>query len=181
MTLLNKKSASRAGCAATSALILSACSVPFPVYSVSGQNIEAIRNSKANIHVGPFQGAQNSVVCRLQPISPEGNVTFAAYIRKAFADEVLIANPASKARTIEIGANLRNIDVNCGIFSAEWVIDLEVTVNNGPPIQVKTVRSFDGNYVGAVVANRAYQAFVPAVQQTVHDILTNPLVQASAK
>jgi hypothetical protein len=159
------------------AVLLSACSVPFPVYSISGENVGMIRTLPVNVQVGAFQGTQNSVSCRLQPIGPEGNATFAAYIQKALRDEVLIAGNAPRSRTVQITGTVKSVDVSCGIISASWTIDVDISVNGGPPVAIRTVKTFDGNYMGAVVATRAYQAFVPTIQQLVHDILSNPAVQ----
>jgi hypothetical protein len=161
------------------ALFLSACSVPFPVYSVSGENVGLVRNLPVNVQVGNFQGIQKEVTCRLQPIGPDGNATFATYIQKALRDEVLIAGNAPRAQTVQITGTVRNVDVSCGIITGSWTVEVDVSVNGGPPIPIKTVKTFDGNYVGGVVLMRAYQAFVPAIQQVVNEILSNPAVQGA--
>ncbi len=80
-----------------------------------------------------------------------------------------------------ITATLVDIDVSCGIIEADWTIDLDISVNGQPAQRVRTVRRFDGNYVGQVVAMRAYQAFVPTVQQVVADILALPSVRSAAR
>jgi hypothetical protein len=56
-----------------------------------------------------------------------------------------------------------------------------MTIGALPPFTVKTVRTFDGNYFGGVVLSHAYTAFVPAVQDLVNDVLTNPSFQAAAR
>lgn len=139
-----------------------------------------IRTLPVNVQVGNFQGTQKEVSCRLQPIGPEGNATFATYIQKALRDEVLIAGNTPRPQTVQITGTVRNIDVSCGIITGSWTIEVDISVNSGPPVPVKTVKTFDGNYLGAVVATRAYQAFVPSIQQLVHDILSNPAVQGAA-
>lgn len=161
------------------ALLLSGCSVPFPVYSVSGENVGLIRTLPVNIQVGEFLGSQKEVTCRLQPIGPEGNATFASYIQKALRDEVLIAGNSPRSRTVQITGTVKSVDVSCGIITASWTIDVDISVNGGPPVTIRTVKTFDGNYVGAVVATRAYQAFVPTIQQLVNEILSNPAVQSA--
>ncbi|CAN5657071.1 hypothetical protein BH10PSE6_BH10PSE6_47030 [soil metagenome] len=161
------------------ALVLSGCSVPFPVYSVSGENVGLIRTLPVNVQVGEFRGSQKEVSCRLQPIGPEGNATFASYIQKALRDEVLIAGNTPRSRTVQITGTVKSVDVSCGIITASWTIDVDISVNGGQPVPIRTVRTFDGNYVGGVVATRAYQAFVPTIQQLVNEILSNPAVQSA--
>jgi hypothetical protein len=163
------------------ACLVSGCSVPFPVYSVSGRNVATIRSSPNTIKLGQFSGEQKSVSCRLQPIGPEGGGTFASYIRNAFKDEMIIAGVTPPETAMELNGTLKDIDVDCGIISAAWVIEMEMTIGALPPFTVKTVRAFDGNYFGGVVLSRAYTAFVPAVQDLVNDVLTNPSFQAAAR
>lgn len=159
---------------------VSACSVPAPVYSVSAPNVQAIRALPATIRLGQITGSQTSVSCRLQLIAPENDTTFASYIRKAFEDELVVANAPPHDKVVELSGSLKNVDVDCGIINGDWTINIAVSVNNQPPVVIKTVRQFDGNYFGAIVTRRAHAAFVPSVQQLIGDILTNPAMQAAA-
>jgi hypothetical protein len=160
---------------------VSGCSIPFPVYSVSGRNVGTIRTIPNTIKLGQFSGEQKSVWCRLQPISPEGGVTFASYIKNAFNDEIIIAGVTPTQGSIELNGTLRDIDVDCGMGSASWVIEMEFTLGAQPPFTVRTSRAFEGSFAGAVVGARAYQAFVPTVQDLVNDVLMNPAFQAAAR
>lgn len=76
---------------------------------------------------------------------------------------------------------LKSIDVFCGILSASWTIELQVQVDDRPAFAVKTVREFDGNYLGGVVLTRAYQAFIPAVQAAISAVLTHAEVQSALR
>jgi len=159
---------------------LSGCSMPFPVYSVSGKNVASLRSMSKPIKLGQFAGDQKSVSCRLQPISPEDGSTFASYIRNAFNEEMIIAGVNAGDGAPELRGTLKNIDVDCGIISASWIIEMEFSVGDRAPFTVKTVREFDGNYFGQVVFSRAYTAFVPSVQAFVNDALNHPSLQAAA-
>lgn len=159
---------------------MSGCAIPFPVYSVSGRNVATIRSMPNNIKIGHFTGDQKSVSCRLQAIAPEGDETFASYIRNAFEDEMIIAGITPSEEAWELTGTLKDVDVDCGIISGSWVIEMEMSVDDQPPFMVKTVHEFAGNYFGAVVYGRAYAAFVPAVQDFVNDVLTHSTIQAVA-
>ena len=159
---------------------LSGCAVPFPVYSVSGKNVAAFRSIPQTIKLGQFTGDQRSVSCRLQPISPEGGGTFASYIRNAFDEEMIIAERRPReGEVVELTGTLKNINVDCGIISASWTIEMEFSVGGRPPFTVRTVHTFDGNYFGGVVLTRAYTAFVPSVQEFVNAVLNNPSFRAA--
>lgn len=157
---------------------LTACAVPFPVYTVSSSNVTSIRATKNTVELSEFTGSQTSVSCRLQPISPEGGRTFAQYIRNAFNDELVIAGQKPELAKSKLTLQLKNIDVDCAIGQASWMLEADVTVGSQKPFSIKTVRNFDGNLAGAIVVNRAYQAFVPSVQQLITDIMAHPSFRA---
>lgn len=167
-------------CLALITCIISACTVPFPVYSVAGKNVESIRAVPATIKVGNFAGNQTSVSCRLQPLGPENNETYASFIRNAFNNELIISGGVPHNTTIELNGTLKKIEVDCGIVSGSWTIEMELSINNQPPFTVKTVRKFDGNYSGEIVLKRATGTFVPAVQQFLNEVLNSPSVQTAA-
>jgi hypothetical protein len=162
-------------------LATSGCTAPFPVYSISAQNVETVRTFPFSIRTGSFAGDQKTVSCRLQPIGPESGETFAAYIKKALDSEMIIAGSNARSRPIEISSTVKEIDVDCGIISASWIIESIIRVNGGTPYTVRTVRPFDGNYIGGVVLGRAYTAFVPSIQQHINDILNSEPIKAAAR
>ncbi len=133
----------------------------------------SIRAAQNTVELDQFAGQQTTVSCRLQPISPEGGRTFAQYIKNAFNDELVIAGQKPGLPKSKVSVQLKSIDVDCAIGQASWIIEADVTVGSQKPYSIKTVRNFDGNFAGVVVANRAYQAFVPSVQQFIADIMSN--------
>ena len=160
-------------------LLVSGCSsVPFPTYAVSGSNVSTIRSIPAAISVGEFSGSQGRVSCRAQRIEPEGGATFGAFIQDAFNNEVLIAGEASGPK-MEIRGLMREVAVACGISEGSWTIEAEISINNGPPFTARTVRNFEGSFAGVIVYQRAFQAFVPAVQDFVSYVLNSPQVRAA--
>lgn len=163
----------------TTLFFLQGCAVPFPVYTISSKNITTIRSTPKTIKLGDFQGNQKSVSCRLQPISPENGNTFAQYIHDAFQDELIIADPATNS-DLTLTAKVLDIDVDCAMGTASWEVSMEVTVGNEPPFVVKTIRTFDGNFLGGVVLTRAYQAFTPTVQDVITNILIHPSFKAAS-
>lgn len=166
--------------ASTAALsVLAACAVPFPVYTVSSGNIATLRSSERSLELGTFSGDAASVSCRLQQIQPEGGKTFAQYVRAAFNDELIIAGNQSTKSKIPINVKLVNIDVSCNAADSRWEIDLEVTLPGRSPFIVKTLRRFDYNFLGSVMLPRAYQAFVPTVQEAVANVLAHPEVRSA--
>ena len=161
--------------------LLMGCAVPFPVYAPSTKNVLALRSAPKSVQLGSFSGDQRSVSCRLQPITPDGNRSFAQYIRDALSDELVIANPPASLKPVQLSIALTSIEVYCGILSASWTIELQVSVDGRAAYAVKTVREFDGNYMAGVVLPRAYQAFIPAVQDAIAAVLAHTEVQAAMR
>ena len=155
-------------------LLLVGCAVPFPVYTVSTTNITSIRASQRSVEVADFSGTQTSVSCRTQPISPEGGRTFAQYIRGAFNDEIIIAGVKPGTAKSRVSLALKNIDVDCAIGTGSWIFEVTVTIDGQRSYDVRTVRTFEGSFAGAIVGQRAYQAFVPSVQQLITDVMAHP-------
>lgn len=156
---------------------LAACAVPFPVYTVSSGNVATLRSSERSIELGTFTGNTASVSCRLQQIQPEGGKTFSQYIRAAFKDELIIAGNSSTKPKIPLNVKLVYIDVSCNSTDSRWEIDVEVTLPGQEPFTVKTLRRFDYNFIGGVILPRAYQAFVPTVQEVVSNVLDHPEIR----
>ena len=148
--------------ALTSFAGLTACAVPFPVYTVSSGNVATLRSSERSIELGTFTGGTTYVSCRLNQIQPEGGKTFAQYIRSAFNDELIIAGNTSVKPRVPLNVKLIYIDVSCNSTDSRWEIDLEVTLPGRDPFTVKTLRRFDYNFLGGVMLPRAYQAVHPA-------------------
>ena len=163
--------------ALASVAALTACAVPFPVYTVSSSNITAIRSGERPLELGSFSGDTTSVSCRVQQISPEGGKTFAQYIRSAFNDELVIAANTSTKPRVPLSIKLTYIDVSCNAIDSRWEIDLEVSVPGQDAFTVKTLRRFDYNFLGGVMLPRAYQAFVPTVQEAITNVLAHPTVK----
>ena len=167
----------RAFAATVAVAALTACAVPFPVYTVSSGNISTLRSSERSIELGSFIGDTGSISCRLQQIQPEGGKTFAQYIRAAFNDELVIAGNLSTKPKIPLNVKLTYIDVSCNSIDSRWEIDLEVTLPGRDPFIVKTLRRFEYNFLGGVMLPRAYQAFVPTVQEAVANVLAHPEIR----
>lgn len=157
---------------------LTGCAVPFPTYSASGDNITSLRSVNKRFGLGEFSGAQSNVSCRLQSIGPEGGRTFAQYIRSAWNDELVVAGAGGSGAKSKVLLTLKSVEVDCGVGAASWVFDVDVAVNGQAPFRVRTQRGFDGNLLGTIVLQRAYQAYVPSVQQLIADIVAHPKFKA---
>jgi hypothetical protein len=158
--------------------MLVGCAVPFPVYTVSSTNITTIRQAKSGLELEAFTGDYDRVSCRAQGISPEGGKSFARYIRDAINDEIIIAESSPRAKKARLALELKNIDVDCAIGTGAWIFEVIVQVGSQAPFSLTSRRAFEGSFAGALVYQRAYQAFVPSVQQLISEIMAHPSFRA---
>ena len=160
---------------------LAACDVP-PAETVPARNVELIRALPATLRLAPFPPSAKSVDCAGTPITLSGVPDFAAAVRATLSQAIVAAQDgATRPRTLDLQARLRDITADCGAYSASWTIALDVTINGAPAFPIRINRLFDGGFAGANVAARAREALPPAFDQLVNAILTSPKLQAAAR
>lgn len=155
-------------------LALTGCVVPFPTYSVSSNNVLAIRATQRTVELGDFLGNQTTTSCRLRRTGPDADRTFAQYIRAAFQDELVIAGAPPLRERSTLSVRITDVNVDCGNVWSSWTIEGEVRITNQLPYKVKVVRDFDGSFLADVVWARANQAFVPTVQEFIAAVMAHP-------
>ena len=151
---------------------LSGCSSTYAAarYSISTDNVVALRSLNGKVvNVGAFTATtteQTEITCRrVGPIkTPDGN-TFSEYIRKAFLDELRIANAYSATAPVTLTGNLDSIDFSSK--SGNWEISLSVKSSNGRSMSVTESFDFTSSFYGETACNQTAQALMPAVQNVV--------------
>lgn len=174
MTRIWSAAVTRQAPAWVATVVLTGCVVPFPTYSVSSNNVLAIRATQRTVELGDFLGNQTTTSCRLRRTGPDADRTFAQYIRAAFQDELVIAGPPPLRERSTLSLRITDVNVDCGNVWSSWTIEGEVRITNQPPYKVKVVRDFDGSFLADVVWQRANQAFVPTVQEFIAAVMAHP-------
>ena len=147
-------------------------------YSISADNVRTLRTFKGqSLNVGPFSAAtpgQTEIMCRgVGPIkTPDGEV-FEHFVRKAFVDELTIAEIYSSDAPITITGRLDAIDFSSGV-GATWNIALTVTSSNGQSLSVSEEYQHTSSCYGETACNQTAQALMPAVQNVVGKVVRHP-------
>ena len=156
-------------------LVVSGCSTyASSRYSVSVDNVVALRtlNGKT-INIGPFTSStpgQSEIMCRaVGPIKTPDGEPFSEFIRKAFVDELKMANAFSTSSPITLTANLDSIDFTS--MSGAWNLVLTVKSSNGKSMVATEAYNFTSSYYGETGCNQTAQALMPAVQNLVGKIV----------
>lgn len=144
-------------------------------YAISTDNALALRSmDDAQVNVGAFTDPKNTVTVSCTgegPVATVDGEPFAAFIQKAFEDELKMAGIYSEAAPTTITATLDKIDVSTALDS-QWELQLTVQSTNGTSIVVNEIYDYgyswapgDGECVQAAVA------FVPAVQNVIGKVI----------
>jgi hypothetical protein len=145
-------------------------------YAVSVDNISSLKNmADSNINVGEFSTAgesQTSIMCRgVGPIKTPDGKSFEGFIRKAFIDELKMAEAFDADAPITLTGILDSIDFSSA--SGSWDISMTVNSSNGKSISIKESYSFTSSFYGETACNQTAQALMPAVQNLIGKIVQN--------
>ena len=168
-------------------LILSGCET-FPVqqYSLSQENIAAIKQTMRSGHVsslavGEFTATtpgQFELRCGFsQLIKMPHNMPYEKFIREAFINELKKAGAYSldqieAARVITGHLDTFKLDSDSG----SWIIKLTIEFKSGEVFTVTENYQHD-----EISCQRAASTLVPAIQDLIQKIITNPVFQSKMK
>ncbi len=158
-------------------LCLSGCAYNASPYGVSVKNVEALKHKNIKpVSVGRFQSSKpglSTITCRAA-----GPVTvlpsFEAYVEKAFIDELTLAGIYSSTSPFVITGKLEEVDFNSGIAEANWLFTLALTNARGESATTMSKFSFSGSFVAEKACQEVAQAFAPAVQKLIEDVVRDP-------
>jgi hypothetical protein len=159
------------------ALFISGCSTyAANRYSISVDNLTELKTlTGVQINVGQFTATKpglTEIMCRgVGPIkSPDGE-TFENYIRKAFIDELKLAELYSESSPITLTGNLDNIDFSSA--GGTWNLTMTINSSNGKTITATENYSYTSSFYGETACNQTAQALMPAVQNLIAQIIRN--------
>jgi hypothetical protein len=149
-------------------------------YSISADNVKTLRTFKGqSVNVGPFSAAnpgQTEIMCRGRagaPIRTPDGEAYEDFVRKAFVDDLTIAEIYSSDATITITGRLDAIDFS-SFAEAAWNISLTITSSNGQSFSVFEDYKYPSSFEGATACNATAQALMPAVQNVIGKVIRHP-------
>ncbi|HEY4579962.1 MAG TPA: hypothetical protein VIG89_02910, partial [Candidatus Acidoferrales bacterium] len=161
---------------ATSVLI-TGCAYNASPYGASVRNVEALKEiSIRPVAVAQFTAARPglaSITCRAAgpvTVSP----SFESYIEKAFIDELRLAGAYDARSSITLSGRLEEVDFSSGISDGNWTFSLIVANGRNESFTTKSIFGFSGSFVADKACQEVAQAFGPAVQKLIEDVVRNP-------
>lgn len=163
---------------ALATVILSGCSTyAVDRYAISADSVMALRAYQEKmINVDEFTSTEpglSQIPCRaVGPIKTPDGETFAQFIREALVDELRIAEAFSPNAPITLTGNLN--DINFSSATGLWNIALTVYSSNGQTLSIREDYSYKTSYYGETACNQTAQALMPAVQNLIQKLVSNP-------
>lgn len=166
-----------------SVTVFSGCAYNVSPYGASVQNVGAIRNYNLKpVSVGRFASSKPgnaSITCRAAgpvTVSP----SFEAYIEKAFIDELKLAGIYDPSSKFVITGKLEKVDFSSGITDGNWSFTLTLTNARNESFTTKSSFGFSGSFMADKACQEVAQAFGPAVQNLVSDVVRDPMFRQIA-
>lgn len=164
--------------------LLSGCAFKTSPYGASVQNVEAIKATKLKpVAVASFKSSKpglNSITCRAAgPVTVEPS--FESYIEKALIDELKLAGAYDPASPVRLSGTLEAVDFSSGMTDGKWTFALALANGRNESFTTKSSFGFSGSFVADRACQEVAQAFGPAVQQLIKDVVKNPQFVQVAK
>lgn len=111
-------------------------------------------------------------MCRgVGPIKTPDGEKFEHFVRKAFIDELQMAEIYFKDGTITLTGNLNSIDFSSN--NGNWDISLSAASSNGKSVAVSEKYSYDTSFYGETACNQTAQALMLTVQNLLSKLVNH--------
>jgi hypothetical protein len=159
------------------AVLSTGCAYNASPYGASVRNVESVKSYNLKpVAIGKFQAAKpglSSITCRAAgPVNVSPN--FEAYIERAFIDELKLAGAYDATSSLVLTGKLEEVDFSSGITDGNWSFTLTVTNARGESFTTKSKFGFSGSFVADKACQEVAQAFGPAVQKLIEDVVRDP-------
>ncbi|MCL1078495.1 hypothetical protein D5R81_10920 [Parashewanella spongiae] len=175
--------------ALVSIMFVSGCSTTNSIpYKASTANVitiqQAIADSGEKITLGdikPAAGVDESPMCRLMgPVKVAPGKTLSQYIKDAFQEELFLAQVYDVNSKNVISAEVTEIKFS-SISPASWKIGMRVSSNNSNSYEVSTDYRFDTSWDAYSACQNVADAFGPAVQNLLKQVVSDPKFKTLTK
>jgi hypothetical protein len=159
-------------------VLLSGCSsYNVAKYGISPDNATALKVLSGNkVAVAAFRAAEPGrmeIGCRaVGPIKTPAGLAFEEYIRRAFIDELRLADVYAESAPVSLAGTLGKVDFNSN--SGKWFLDLTLASSNGRSLQVVESYDYETSFIGEKACALTAQAFAPAVQSLIGKVVRSP-------
>ena len=165
------------------AFIFSGCTAAVNRYGASVENVELLRSmqgtSKVKVNAFTSDKLHKSINCRgtITINTPDGK-PFEEFIRDAFISELKLAGIYANDSTIAINGHFEKLDASSVTGNAKWMFKIIISAEGRESFSVDSEYPFSASFLGDRACQEVPQAFGPAVQQLINDIVNHPKFSA---
>ncbi|MCK9420234.1 MAG: hypothetical protein M0R70_12730 [Nitrospirae bacterium] len=159
--------------------LLSACSTYTPPrYSIlADNNVQLKQLGIKDIAVGTFIGdPEFNERCRAAgELFPPDGLTYAAYIQRAFADELKMAGIYNADYRVKIYGSLDKLSFSSSQnnMTGYWDISITLTSSTRKMMKVSEHYNFASGFEGGLACKQTAEAFAPAVQELIYNAVSS--------
>jgi hypothetical protein len=146
-------------------------------YSPMAETVAMLRQHRDTpVNVGPFtmrnpRGA--SIDCRWAgPIQTPDDERIEDYVRKAFVDELVMAEVYSKTAPVTLTGSLEEFDFSS--MEGHWRMTLVLTSSNGRQLTATEDYNYGSHFIGEIACRQTAHAMTPAVQDLIRNAVQHP-------
>ena len=162
--------------------LLAGCSTTNSIpYKASTTNVITLQNnlkqSNTKVTLGTFSlanGVEEELMCRLMgPVKIAPGKTLSTFIKEAFQEELFLAQAYDTNAPVKIEGRIERLSFS-SVSPANWEIAMRVTSNKSQGYTVAVKYNYDTSFDAYSACRNVADAFSPAVQELLRQVITNP-------
>ena len=163
-------------------IFITGCSTTNSIpYKASTNNIVTMQSklqpTSAKVRLGSFtlaNGVDEAPNCRLLgPVKVSPGKSIGAYIQEAFQEELFAAGAYSPTTKTTISGVINKLNFSSMLGSASWTINVTVNSSNGTSYPVSVDYPFETSFNAVSACKNVADAFGPATQELIKQIINN--------
>ncbi len=164
------------------ALVLVGCSTTNSIpYKASTSNVITLQNSlkQANtkVNLGAFSlanGVEEELMCRLMgPVKVAPGKSLTTFIKEAFQEELFLAQAYDTNAPVTIDGRIEKLSFS-SVSPANWEISMRVSSNKSAGYSVSMKYNYETSFDAWSACRNVADAFSPAVQELLRQVVSNP-------
>lgn len=150
-------------------------------YKASTSNVISLQNTFKNtntqVALGSFalaQGINEELMCRmLGPVKVAPGKSLSTFIKEAFQEELFLAQAYDPKAQVLLDGRIERLSFS-SVSPAHWDIGMKISSNKSSGYSVSVKYSFDSSFDAWSACKNVADAFAPAVQELLRQVVTHP-------
>jgi len=150
-------------------------------YKASTTNVLTVQNAlkptNTKVQLGNFalaNGVTEELTCRmLGPVNVAPGKNLTTFIKESFQEELFLAQVYDTQASNVINGRIEKLAFS-SVSPANWEITMHVSSNKSPGYQVAIKYNYDTSFDAYSACRNVADAFSPAVQELLRQVVTNP-------